>query len=44
MLGELRNVEPSTVEIGMPVRAMYIDFPANEVGAAWTNYAWELAK
>ncbi|MET4428114.1 bifunctional MaoC family dehydratase N-terminal/OB-fold nucleic acid binding domain-containing protein [Mycolicibacterium sp. 624] len=41
MLGELRNVEPSTVEIGMPVRAMYIDFPANDVGPAWTNYAWE---
>jgi hypothetical protein len=25
----------------MPVRAMYIDFPANDVGPAWTNYAWE---
>jgi uncharacterized OB-fold protein len=44
MLGELRNVDPSTVEIGMPVRAMYIDFPANDVGPAWTNYAWEPAK
>jgi uncharacterized OB-fold protein/acyl dehydratase len=44
MLGELRNVEPSTVEIGMPVRAIYIDFPANDVGAAWTNYAWEPSK
>ena len=43
MLGELRNVEPASVEIGMPVRAMYIDFPANEVGPAWTNYAWEPA-
>lgn len=41
MLGELRNVDPSAVEIGMPVRAMYIDFPANDVGPAWTNYAWE---
>jgi uncharacterized OB-fold protein/acyl dehydratase len=41
MLGELRNVDPTTVEIGMPVRAMYIDFPANDVGPAWTNYAWE---
>jgi hypothetical protein len=20
---------------------MYIDFPANDVGPAWTNYAWE---
>jgi uncharacterized OB-fold protein/acyl dehydratase len=44
MLGELRNVDPSTVEIGMPVRAMYIDFPTNDVGPAWTNYAWEPAK
>ena len=44
MLGELRNVDPAGVEIGMPVRAMYIDFPANDVGPAWTNYAWEPAK
>ncbi|BBZ30529.1 DNA-binding protein [Mycolicibacterium madagascariense] len=43
MLGELRNVDPATVEIGMPVRAMYIDFPENAVGPAWTNYAWEPA-
>ena len=41
MLGELRNVDPATVAIGMPVRAMYIDFPANNVGPAWTLYAWE---
>jgi uncharacterized OB-fold protein/acyl dehydratase len=41
MLGELRNADPATVEIGMPVRATYIDFPANDVGPAWTNYAWE---
>ena len=41
MLGELRDVDPSTVEIGMPVRATYIDFPANGVGPAWTLYAWE---
>ncbi|MFZ3271051.1 MAG: Zn-ribbon domain-containing OB-fold protein, partial [Mycobacterium sp.] len=41
MLGELRNVDPSTVEIGMPVRATYIDFPANDIGPAWTLYAWE---
>jgi uncharacterized OB-fold protein/acyl dehydratase len=41
MLGELRNTDPATVKIGMPVRAMYIDFPANDVGPAWTNYAWE---
>jgi uncharacterized OB-fold protein/acyl dehydratase len=44
MLGELRNVDPVSVEIGMPVRAMYIDFPANDVGPAWTNYAWEPEK
>jgi len=44
MLGELRNVDPASVEIGMPVRASYIDFPANDVGPAWTNYAWEPAK
>lgn len=41
MLGELRNVDPSTVEIGMDVRATYMDFPASEVGPAWTLYAWE---
>ena len=41
MLGELRNVEPGKVEIGMSVRATYIDFPANDVGPAWTLYAWE---
>ena len=43
MLGELRNVDPSKVEIGMPVRATYIDFPAGESGPAWTLYAWEPA-
>jgi uncharacterized OB-fold protein/acyl dehydratase len=41
MLGELRNVDPSAVEIGMPVQAIYIDFPENKVGPAWTLYAWE---
>ncbi len=41
MLGELRNVDPAKVAIGMPVRATYIDFPANAVGPAWTLYAWE---
>jgi uncharacterized OB-fold protein/acyl dehydratase len=41
MLGELRDVDPATVEIGMPVRTTYIDFPANDVGPAWTLYAWE---
>lgn len=35
MLGELRGVDPGAVQIGMPVRAMYIDFPD------WSLYAWE---
>jgi uncharacterized OB-fold protein/acyl dehydratase len=43
MLGELRNVDPSEVEIGMPVSATYIDFPDGESGLAWTLYAWEPA-
>ena len=43
MLGELRNTDPATVEVGMPVRATYIDFPAGESGPAWTLYAWEPA-
>ena len=41
MLGELRNVDPSRVEIGMPVRAIYLDFPASDAAPAWTLYAWE---
>ena len=41
MLGELRNVDPAKVEIGMLVRAMYIDFHEVDRGPAWTNYAWE---
>jgi uncharacterized OB-fold protein/acyl dehydratase len=41
MLGELRNVDPAKVEIGMPVRAMYIEFPEGDSGPAWTLYAWE---
>ncbi|HZX56365.1 MAG TPA: bifunctional MaoC family dehydratase N-terminal/OB-fold nucleic acid binding domain-containing protein [Ilumatobacteraceae bacterium] len=41
MLGELRNVDPAKVEIGMPVRATYIDFPEGDTGPAWTLYAWE---
>ncbi len=41
MLGELRNVEPEQVEIGMPVRTIYIDFPAGASGPEWTLYAWE---
>lgn len=41
MLGELRNVDPATVEIGMPVEATFIDFPAGDAGPEWTLYAWE---
>ena len=41
MLGELRGVDPASVEIGMPVRATYIDFPDSEISPAWTLYAWE---
>ena len=40
MLGELRDVEPAKVEIGMPVNATFIDFPAGESGPALTLYAW----
>ncbi len=43
MLGELRDAEPSEVDIGMRVRATYIDFPEGEGGPAWTLYAWEPA-
>ena len=43
MLGELRNVDPAMVEIGMAVQAMYIDFPATDAAPAWTLYAWEPA-
>ncbi len=41
MLGELRNVDPAKVKIGMPVRATYIDFPAGDSGPEWSLYAWE---
>ena len=41
MLGELRNVDHAKVKIGMPVRATYIDFPADDTGPEWTLYAWE---
>ncbi|MCW2651922.1 MAG: 3-oxo-4,17-pregnadiene-20-carboxyl-CoA hydratase alpha subunit [Mycobacterium sp.] len=43
MLGELRNADPAAVEIGMPVQAVYLDFPATDAGPAWTLYAWEPA-
>ncbi|PQM49342.1 hypothetical protein C1Y40_00421 [Mycobacterium talmoniae] len=41
MLGELRGIDPAAVQIGMPVRATYLNFPASDVGRAWTLYAWE---
>ncbi len=41
MLGELRGVDPASVEIGMRVRATYLDFPESDSGPAWTLYAWE---
>ncbi|OBH07674.1 MULTISPECIES: bifunctional MaoC family dehydratase N-terminal/OB-fold nucleic acid binding domain-containing protein [unclassified Mycobacterium] len=44
MLGELRGIEPARVQIGMPVRATYIDFPAGDSGPEWTLYAWEPAE
>ncbi|MBV9723096.1 MAG: bifunctional MaoC family dehydratase/OB-fold nucleic acid binding domain-containing protein [Mycobacterium sp.] len=41
MLGELRNVDPAAVGIGMPVRATFIDFPAGDAGPEWTLNAWK---
>ncbi len=41
MLGELRNVDPAAVRIGMPVHAIYINFPASGSGPQWTLHAWE---
>lgn len=41
MLGELRGVDPDSVQIGMPVRATYVDFPDSDISPAWTLYAWE---
>lgn len=41
MLGELRGVDAAAVKIGMPVCATYLDFPASDVGPAWSLYAWE---
>ncbi|MDV3128688.1 OB-fold domain-containing protein [Mycobacterium sp. 21AC1] len=44
MLGELRNIDPAKVQIGMPVRATFIDFPDSDVSPAWTLYTWEPAQ
>lgn len=44
MLGELRDIDPGEVQIGMPVRATFIDFPDSDVSPAWILYAWEPVK
>ncbi|MGX6510536.1 bifunctional MaoC family dehydratase N-terminal/OB-fold nucleic acid binding domain-containing protein [Rhodococcus sp. SJ-2] len=43
MLGELRDVDPSDVKIGMPVQVTYLDFPGDDEtgGSPWTLYAWQ---
>ncbi|VEG57988.1 putative nucleic-acid-binding protein containing a Zn-ribbon [Mycolicibacterium aurum] len=41
MLGELRGVDCADVQIGLRVRATYIDFPDSDISPAWTLYAWE---
>ncbi|WP_072686888.1 bifunctional MaoC family dehydratase N-terminal/OB-fold nucleic acid binding domain-containing protein [Rhodococcus marinonascens] len=43
MLGELRGVAPEEVQVGMPVEAIYLDFPGDDDtgGAPWTLYAWQ---
>ncbi|QBJ97100.1 DNA-binding protein [Rhodococcus sp. ABRD24] len=46
MLGELRVADPSEVTVGMPVEAIYLDFPGDdETGnEPWTLYAWRPVK
>lgn len=46
MLGELRDVAPSEVKVGMPVEAQFLDFPGDdETGnEPWTLYAWRPVK
>lgn len=44
MLGELRGIDASNVQIGLPVRATYLDFPDSDISPAWTLYAWEPAR
>lgn len=43
MLGELRGVDPAEVTVGMPVEAIYLDFPGDDEtgGTPWTLYAWQ---
>lgn len=42
MLGELRDVDPAAVSIGMPVEVVFLDFPGDDDsgGEPWTLYAW----
>lgn len=44
MLGELRDVDPTQVRIGMPVEVAFLDFPADDGSDAWTLYAWQEKK
>ncbi|AOW93574.1 DNA-binding protein [Rhodococcus sp. WMMA185] len=46
MLGELRGVAPESVHVGMPVEAIYLDFPGDDDtgGEPWTLYAWQRRK
>ena len=41
LLGELRGVEAEQVEIGLPVRVEFLDFPAADGADAWALYAWQ---
>lgn len=43
MLGELRGVDPGDVRVGMPVEAIFLDFPGDDDtgGDPWTLYAWQ---
>ncbi|MDV8002373.1 bifunctional MaoC family dehydratase N-terminal/OB-fold nucleic acid binding domain-containing protein [Rhodococcus sp. IEGM 1408] len=49
MLGELRDVDPAEVAIGMPVQVEFLDMPGDESADAtfgtepWTLYAWRPA-
>ncbi len=43
MLGELRDVDPESVHIGMPVEVAFLDFPASGDKPPWTLYAWRPA-
>ena len=49
MLGELRDVDPAAVEVGMPVEVEFLDMPGDASADAafgtepWTLYAWRPA-